>query len=153
MSVDDGIQTLLDQTAMEMAQARLATALQSAGLIAIEVTDPDKFMDVLQKVARRVVADADADPTDAWTTQAHTKLRQIFDAKDTTVTLDDVKRSLKEGLSYITKERHWTATDSWVSVRLDAMLRDGTVRETEPTSDKGIIEIIFPEDAFPQSED
>ncbi len=153
-TLDEGLQLMLDQTALELAQARFAVALQEAGLIAIEVTDPEKFMNVTQMIATRTVADANANSAHgdaaSWTEQAKTQLHHVVSlGEDSGVTVDQIKKHLKDGLEFITSDADWAATKSWVSAKLDGMLRDGTVRETEPVSDKGVIEIIFPEGAFP----
>lgn len=60
MALEDGVQALIDQASLEMAQSRFAKAAQDAGYPAVEVTDTPTFTAVLRDIATRTVADADA---------------------------------------------------------------------------------------------
>ena len=147
-TLDDGIRTLIDQVALDAAMGRIAAGIQAAGLTAVEVVDVDAYMNTASRIARRTIADADANAklgdAPSWTDQARNQIQRVVAAQDESLTVDAVKKHLTDGLEYITSAKDWEATTSWTAKLVKKLLDDGTLRQTEPTG-TGKIEIIFTE--------
>lgn len=152
MALEDGVQALIDQASLEMAQSRFAKAAQDAGYPAVEVTDTPTFTAVLRDIATRTVADADAnadvgdplikDRAPSWSEQARSAVAKLAAANDDSVTVDAVKQSLKDGLQYITEKADWDAATEWIAAELSRLVDAGVIRRTDPTTDSGAVEFI-----------
>lgn len=154
MALEDGVQTLIDQTSLEVAHSRFAKAVQDAGYTAVEVTNTSAFMSTMQGIAARTVADADANatagtnpllgkPAPSWSEQVHEKVRQLAALGDDTVMMETVKQNLKEGLEYVTSKSDWDAATAWIATELTRLVDEGVIRRTEPTTDSGKVEFIL----------